>query len=315
MTKKPERAFTHTPVLLEECLRGLRLRPDGVYVDCTFGRGGHSRAILERLGAGGRLLVFDKDPEAIEAAKRLRDDPRLTWTRGSFTTLKATVKKLHLSGLVHGVLFDLGVSSPQFDDAARGFSFQRDGALDMRMDNTRGITAGEWLHRAPAADIARTLRQFGEERFARRIAAAIVRRRAKEPITKTRQLAELVAATVAGGGKKHPATRTFQALRIFINHELDELAAALPQAVEVLTGGGRLLVISFHSLEDRLVKHFMREQSRTEAALPREVPVTPPPRRPKLLVIGKPVRCGAQERAANPRARSAVLRVAERLAA
>ena len=302
----------HTPVLLNETLQGLKLHSDGMYIDCTFGRGGHSRAILEQLGEDGRLLAFDRDPDAISAADRqLLDDPRFTLVHGSYTKLEDTVKALNLKNKVNGILLDLGVSSPQLDDASRGFSFLRDGDLDMRMDNSNGVTAAEWLSQAPAEEIANVLYNFGDERFSRRIARAIVQQRDETPITRTKQLADLVTATIHSKEKdKHPATRTFQAIRIFINRELEELDAVLMQAMNVLSANGRLVVISFHSLEDRLVKRFMRDQSQG-VNIPREIPVTHDVFKPKLIIVGKPIRAQEDEIKNNPRARSAVLRIAE----
>jgi 16S rRNA (cytosine1402-N4)-methyltransferase len=304
--------FKHTPVLLNEILQGLKIRSDGVYIDCTFGRGGHSRAILDQLGEHGRLLAFDKDPDAIAAVdEQLLDDPRFTLMHGSYTRLEETVKTLKLTKMVDGVFLDLGVSSPQLDDASRGFSFLRDGELDMRMDNSRGMTAAEWLNRATAEEIANVLYEYGDERFSRRIARVIVEQRDKTPIIRTTQLADLVASAIPRKEKdKHPATRTFQAIRIFINRELEELDAVLAQAMNVLAVNGRLLVISFHSLEDRIVKRFMRDKSRG-VDIPREVPVTHDFFKPKLIIVGKPVRCQPDEIKNNPRARSAVLRIAE----
>ncbi len=304
--------FRHTPVLLNETLQGLKIRSDGVYVDCTFGRGGHSRAILEQLEENGRLLAFDKDPDAIAAVdEKLLDDPRFTLVHGSYTKLEETVKAMKLTKKVNGVFLDLGVSSPQLDDASRGFSFMRDGDLDMRMDNSHGMTAAEWLNLASAEEIANVLYKYGDERFSRRIARVIVEQRNEAPITRTTQLADLVASTIPSREKnKHPATRTFQAIRIFINRELEELDAVLTQAMNVLSVNGRLLVISFHSLEDRLVKRFMRDQSRG-VDIPREIPVTHDVFKPKLTIIGKPVRSQPDDIKNNPRARSAVLRIAE----
>jgi len=304
--------FRHTPVLLNETLQGLKIRSDGVYVDCTFGRGGHSRAILEQLEENGRLLAFDKDPDAIAAVdEKLLDDPRFTLVHGSYTKLEETVKAMKLTKKVNGVFLDLGVSSPQLDDASRGFSFMRDGDLDMRMDNSHGMTAAEWLNLASAEEIANVLYEYGDERFSRRIARVIVEQRKEAPITRTIQLADLVASTIPSREKnKHPATRTFQAIRIFINRELEELDAVLTQAMNVLSVNGRLLVISFHSLEDRLVKRFMRDQSRG-VDIPREIPVTHDVFKPKLTIIGKPVRSQPDDIKNNPRARSAVLRIAE----
>ena len=304
--------FKHTPVLLNETLQGLKIRSDGMYIDCTFGRGGHSRGILEQLGETGKLFAFDRDPDAIAAVdSQSLDDPRFTLVHASYTKLEESVKSMGMTKKVHGVLLDLGVSSPQLDDAARGFSFLRDGYLDMRMDNSHGMTAAEWLDQATAEEIANVLYEYGDERFSRRIARAIVEQRDATPITRTTQLADLVASTIPKQEKdKHPATRTFQAIRILINRELDELDAVLKQAMNVLAGGGRLLVISFHSLEDRLVKRFMRDQSRG-VDIPREIPVRHEVFEPNLIIIGKPIRCKPDEIKINPRARSAVLRIAE----
>ena len=304
--------FKHTPVLLNEILQGLKIRSDGVYIDCTFGRGGHSRAILDQLGEHGRLLAFDKDPDAIAAVdEQLLDDPRFTLMHGSYTRLEETVKTLKLTKKVNGVFLDLGVSSPQLDDASRGFSFLRDGELDMRMDNSQGMTAAEWLNQATAEEIANVLYEYGDERFSRRIARVIVEQREEAPIMRTTQLADLVASAIPRKEKdKHPATRTFQAIRIFINRELEELDTVLTQAMNVLAVNGRLLVISFHSLEDRIVKRFMRDQSRG-VEIPREIPVTHDVFKSKLIIVCKPVRCQPDEIKNNPRARSAVLRIAE----
>lgn len=304
--------YKHTPVLLNETIHGLNIRQDGLYIDCTFGRGGHTREILGSLGKAGRLLAFDKDPDAINSVDQsLRDDSRFTLIHCSYISLQETMKELELTKKIDGVLLDLGVSSPQLDDAARGFSFMRDGELDMRMDNSTGKTAAEWLSQAKADDIAQVLYEYGEERYSRRIARKIVEQREVEPITTTKQLADLVAQTIPNKEKeKHPATRTFQGIRIFINQELEELSQVMEQAVNVLAENGRLLVISFHSLEDRLVKRFMRQQSRGDD-VPREVPVTHDAFKAKLKVIGKPIRANDEEIAMNPRARSAVLRVAE----
>jgi 16S rRNA (cytosine1402-N4)-methyltransferase len=304
--------FRHTPVLLNETLQGLKIRSNGVYIDCTFGRGGHSRAILDQLGEDGSLLAFDRDPDAIAAVDRqLLDDPRFTLVHGSYTKLEETVKAMKLTKKVDGIFLDLGVSSPQLDNASRGFSFLRDGDLDMRMDNSHGMTAAEWLNQAPMEEIANVFYEYGEERFSRRIARVIVEQRDAAPITRTTQLADLVASAIPRKEKgKHPATRTFQAIRIFINRELEELDAVLTQAMNVLAANGRLLVISFHSLEDRLVKRFMRDQSRG-VEIPREIPVTHDVFKSKLTIVGKPVRCQPDEIKNNPRARSAVLRIAE----
>lgn len=307
--------YPHRPVLLSEAIEGLALRPGGVYADGTFGRGGHSRAILLRLGPQGRLIGFDKDPRAVAAGEKLAaEDPRFAMVRGSFAMLGQQMASRNLAGKVDGVLLDLGVSSPQLDDPARGFSFTREGPLDMRMDPDSGISAADWLADASDQDIAEVLKAFGEERHARRIARAIVAARTQAPVRTTGRLAEIVARANPSHEKgKHPATRTFQAIRIFINRELEDLEACLPQALDVLAPGGRLAVISFHSLEDRIVKRFMREQARGDV-FPPGVPVTQDQLHPTLRLVGKAVYPGDEEVAANPRARSAVMRVAERLA-
>ncbi len=305
----------HRPVMLDEALEGLNIRGDGFYIDATFGRGGHAAAILERLGPRGRLLVMDRDPEAIRAAeRRLGADARVCIEHGSFAGLGALVRERGWQGEVNGILLDLGVSSPQLDDAGRGFSFRHDGPLDMRMDPQRGESAAEWLARASEREIARVLWEYGEERFSRRIARRIVAARAREPLTRTLQLARLIAASVPRREPgKDPATRSFQAIRIHVNRELEALRELLPQTLEILAPGGRLVVISFHSLEDRIVKRFMREQARGDR-FPPEVPVAQGQLQPTLRIVGKARRAEAGEVAENPRARSAVLRVAERLA-
>lgn len=302
----------HVPVLLDEVLAALAVRPDGVYVDATFGRGGHAEAILARLNDRGRLLTLDRDPQAVEEArKRFMQDERVTIIHSAFSALDETVSRYGLEGRVHGVLFDLGVSSPQLDDPTRGFSFRFDAPLDMRMDTTRGESAAQWLAHADEEEIARVIYEYGEERFSRRIARAIVYVRAQESITTTTRLADIVRSAVRTRERgQHPATRTFQAIRIHVNRELDELAQTLPRAMHALTTGGRLAVISFHSLEDRVVKNFMRDQEKGPT-YPPELPVVPS-FTPRLRTIGKAVRPGQREIAVNPRARSAVLRVAER---
>jgi 16S rRNA (cytosine1402-N4)-methyltransferase len=306
----------HTPVLLDEVLAGLDVRPAGRYCDATFGRGGHSAAILAALGPAGRVYAIDRDPEAIAAGQaHCGAEPRLTLIRGSFGRLEELVRAAGLEGELHGVLLDLGVSSPQLDEARRGFSFMQDGPLDMRMDNESGQSAAQWLARASEREIVDVLRTLGEERFARRIARRLLEARAIEPITRTTQLAALVAAAVPTREPgKHPATRTFQAIRIHINAELDLLESALPQAVRLLAPGGRLCVISFHSLEDRIVKRYIQREMQGDpvyAGLP-NIPVAA---RPKLRRIGTRVVASPAEVERNPRARSAVLRIAERLAA
>ncbi len=304
-------SLSHAPVLLAETLEALAIHPDGVYVDATFGRGGHSRAILERLGPAGHLLALDRDPEAIDAARAI-DDPRFAIFHAEFGQLRSACSRAGISA-VHGVLFDLGVSSPQLDDPTRGFSFRFDGPLDMRMDPARGLSSAEWLHRADENEITEVLRDYGEERFARQIAKAVIAARAMDPIRTTRQLADLVGRAVRTREPgQNPATRTFQALRIHINAELEELPAGLKDAMDMLQPHGRLVVISFHSLEDRIVKRFMRDQAHPEARFAR-LPIRDADLpQPTLRVIGKPLRPAHQEVAANPRARSAILRVAER---
>ncbi|MDN0075026.1 16S rRNA (cytosine(1402)-N(4))-methyltransferase RsmH [Crenobacter sp. SG2303] len=309
-------AFVHRTVLLTEAVDALAVRPDGTYVDCTFGRGGHSRALLSRLGPNGRLIAFDKDPQAVAVANALAaEDTRFTIVHEGFETFAHELDRLAVDR-VDGVLMDLGVSSPQLDDASRGFSFRFDAPLDMRMDTTRGLTAAEWLAVADEADIKEVIKTYGEERFAHKIAAAIVATRADAPITTTRELASLVAKNVhTREPGQDPATRTFQAIRIYINRELDELKAVLPQAARRLSVGGRLSVISFHSLEDRIVKHFMKDAS-TADKLPSWVPVRAADiGEAPLKLASKAIRAGADEVRENPRARSAVLRVAERTAA
>ena len=299
----------HQPVLLAEALAGLNIRPEGRYVDGTLGRGGHARAILGQLGAAGRLLALDRDPAASGA---LDADPRFTFIRRPFSRLAETLAERGWIGQVDGVLLDLGVSSPQLDDAQRGFSFSRNGPLDMRMDPSAGLSAAAWLAQVSEAGLAQTLRDFGEERFHRRVARAIIAAREQAPIATTGRLAQIVAAAVPTREPgQHPATRTFQAIRIAVNDELGELRAVLPQIVAALGLGGRLAVISFHSLEDRVVKQFMREQARGRE-LPLDLPVTGAPEGITLRLIGRAVRPGPAETATNPRARSAILRVAER---
>jgi len=306
----------HTPVLLDEVLDGLAVKADGHYCDGTFGRGGHSAAILGQLGPAGRLCAIDRDPDAIAAGReRFAADPRLTLVRGSFGRLEERVRAAGLEGGLQGVLLDLGVSSPQLDEAKRGFSFMQDGPLDMRMDNESGISAAQWLARATEREIAEVLFRLGEEKFSRRIARVLVAARSVQPITRTKQLADLVASAVPTREPgKHPATRTFQALRIHVNRELEEIESALPQAVSLLASGGRLCVISFHSLEDRIVKRFMRREAQGDPVYA-GLPNVPSHARPRLRLVGGAVMPSEREVAANPRARSAVLRVAERIAA
>ncbi|MBI3045175.1 MAG: 16S rRNA (cytosine(1402)-N(4))-methyltransferase RsmH [Betaproteobacteria bacterium] len=303
---------SHTAVLLEEAVDGLKVRGDGRYIDCTFGRGGHSRLILARLGAAGRLIALDRDPQAVAAGGEI-DDSRFHILHGRFSRLAELAAEAGVSR-ADGILLDLGVSSPQLDEAARGFSFRHDAPLDMRMDPGSGITAADWLAHAAEHEIREVIRTHGEERFAKQIAAAIVAARSRGPVGTTRQLAALVAAAVpAREPQQDPATRTFQALRIYVNQELEELSLALPQCVELLAPAGRLVVISFHSLEDRIVKRFLRDNARPDRLPPRLPLRARDLPRPRLALIGRPVRPRAAEVDANPRARSAVMRVAERL--
>lgn len=308
----------HVPVLFAQSLDALAIRADGVYVDGTFGRGGHAAGILNKLGDAGRLIAFDKDPQAVAIARQnFADDKRFTINRGSFAMLAQVVEALGLQGRVDGVFMDLGVSSPQLDEAQRGFSFMREGPLDMRMDPEVGISAADWLATARHGDIARVLRVYGDESKASKIASFILKARETAPILTTLQLADIIAAAVPvrrrpGKPTKHPATKSFQAIRIFINKELDDLQAALEQSLEVLKPGGRLAVISFHSLEDRIVKRFIRDQARGAKHAP-GMPVPESMIERKLKALSKDIRPDAEELQRNPRARSSVLRVAERL--
>ena len=309
-------SFRHITVLLDEAVEALAVRADGCYLDGTFGRGGHSRLILEQLGADGHLLGFDKDPLAIATGQALAaEDGRFVIVQRSFAELGDELQVRGLAGQVSGVLLDLGVSSPQLDDPERGFSFMHDGPLDMRMDPSRGVSAAEWIASASEEDIARAFKEYGEERFAKRMARAVVLRRAEQPFTRTADLAQvLTVANPAWEKGKNPATRAFQGLRIQINNELGDLERGLEAAMDALEIGGRLSVISFHSLEDRIVKQFMRRHVKGEADnLPRDLPVRLAPFVPRLRLIGKPQYAGDAELKANPRSRSAVLRVAEKL--
>ena len=309
-------SFRHITVLLDEAVEALAVRADGCYLDGTFGRGGHSRLILEQLGADGQLLGFDKDPLAIATGQALAaEDGRFVIVQRSFAELGDELQVRGLAGKVSGVLLDLGVSSPQLDDPERGFSFMHDGPLDMRMDPSRGVSAAEWIASASEEDIARAFKEYGEERFAKRMARAVVLRRAEQPFTRTADLAQvLTVANPAWEKGKNPATRAFQGLRIQINNELGDLERGLEAAMDALEIGGRLSVISLHSLEDRIVKQFMRRHVKGEADnLPRDLPVRLAPFVPRLKLIGKPQYAGDAELKANPRSRSAVLRVAEKL--
>ena len=308
-------SFSHITVLLNEAVDALVHDPDGVYVDCTFGRGGHSALVLERLSEAGRLIAIDKDPEAISfAAKRFADEPRFSIEHGSFAELEAFMDARSLTGKVSGVLMDLGVSSPQIDDPKRGFSFQFDGPLDMRMDTTQGESAADWINHASEKEIADVLFTYGEERFGRRMAAAIVRERDVEPITTTARLSSIVAEANPKWEKgKNPATRAFQGIRIFVNRELDDVEQVLDQTLNVLAVGGRMAVISFHSLEDRIVKRFIRTYVKGDEHLPAGLPFTQDMLNQRLKAIGKAVKAGKEEVSSNPRSRSAIMRIAEKL--
>ncbi len=305
----------HMPVMFAETLQQLAIKTDGIYLDCTFGRGGHSRGILQALGESGKLLALDRDLQAINSteAEEMQKDARFTLLQSRFSNLEKIVVQQGWAGLVDGILMDIGVSSPQLDDAERGFSFLRDGPLDMRMDAIADQSAEQWLAEVKEKDLVKVLFEYGEERFARRIAKAVVEQREQNPITTTRQLVALIEKAVPFRDKhKHPATRSFQAIRIAINHELDELKQALEQAVTVLKPGGRLVVISFHSLEDRIVKRYFRNESRPRqnvGKMPiKEVDIE----QGNLKIISKALRATSQEIDANPRARSAIMRVAQR---
>jgi len=305
----------HQTVLLTEAVDALVLDSQGTYVDGTFGRGGHSAAVLEKLGEQGCLLAIDRDPTAISyGAEQFGSEPRIEFVHAEFSSLKSVILERNLAGNLSGVLLDLGVSSPQLDEADRGFSFMREGPLDMRMNNSSGMTAAEWLNSAKDSEITEVLKVYGEERFAKRIARGIVEARAEKPLATTKELAKVIKSAVPVFDKgKHPATRSFQAIRIFINGELDELETTLSDVVELLAPQGRLVVISFHSLEDRIVKRFMRDASRPPR-LPKEIPVTGQQTKTPMRLVGKPVHAGKAEIEANPRSRSAIMRVAERVA-
>lgn len=299
----------HVPVLMREAIDALRIKADGIYVDATLGRAGHASKIVERLGEHGRLFGFDRDPEAIKLARsKFTDDARVTLIHSRFSDMLAQLPV----DAVDGVLMDLGVSSPQLDQAGRGFSFMRDGVLDMRMDTTQGETASQWLARVDEGELVKVLFELGEERFARRIARAIVEKRATESIESTHQLAAIIeSATPKKDKNKHPATRTFQAIRLHINQELFEVTTALPQALKLLRNHGRLVVISFHSLEDRIVKRFIRQHA-TPNLPPKSIPVTDDAYLTPLKAVGRAIKPSSEEVARNPRARSSVMRVAER---
>lgn len=306
----------HLPVMYAEALQQLAIKKDGIYIDCTFGRGGHSQGILNLLGQNGQLLAFDRDSDAINSdyAQAMLTDERFKLMHSCFSELENIINSVNLSGKVDGILLDLGVSSPQLDNPERGFSFLRDGFLDMRMDGNAGISAEQWLASVDENDLIKILFDYGEERFARRIARAIVEKRAESPIKTTRQLSELIENSIPIREKhKHPATRTFQAIRIEINRELDELKAVLEQSVRVLGPGGRLVVISFHSLEDRIVKRFIRDESGAKYNLGKLPIKEADIAKGSLKRLGKALKASKQEISQNPRARSAIMRVAERV--
>ncbi len=309
-------SYKHVTVLLDEAVAALAVRAGGRYMDGTFGRGGHSRLLLQQLGADGHLLGFDKDPLAIATGQALAaEDGRFVVVQRSFAELGEELTQRGWLGTLDGILLDLGVSSPQLDDPERGFSFLNDGPLDMRMNPYQGISAADWIASASEEEIARVFKDYGEERFARRMARAVVQRRLEKPFERTADLAQvLTVANPAWEKGKNPATRAFQGLRIFINNELGDLERGLEAALEALAVGGRLVVISFHSLEDRIVKQFMRRHAKGEAdTLPRDLPIIPEKFVPRLKLLGKPQYASAEEVRANPRSRSAVMRVAEKL--
>ena len=304
--------YQHQPVLLEEAISSLRIRGEGIYLDATFGRGGHSRAIIARLTEQGRLFSLDKDPQAVEAGmEELGGDPRFSIVQGSFAEMDRMVQEWQIERNLDGILLDLGVSSPQLDDPDRGFSFRNGGPLDMRMDPTKGVSAADWLAETPEREMTRVFWEFGEERHARRIARSIVKARQQQCLETTTQLADLIETTIGRREKKHPATRCFQAIRIVVNNEMGDLALGLEAAIRQLRPGGRLVAISFHSLEDRLVKRTFREAVRP-GKVRRNIP-DHPDWSPRLKLVGKAIRPSEQEISANPRARSAIMRVAEKL--
>lgn len=307
---------SHISVLLDEAITGLAIKPDGIYIDCTFGRGGHSGLILSQLSDSGRLIAIDRDPTAIKAAEKYASDARFSIVHDGFANLAEIAEKLGLTGQVDGILMDLGVSSPQLDEAERGFSFMKDGPLDMRMDTSKGQTAAQWLAKADVEDISWVLKTFGEEKHAWRIANAIVDTREQQPLTRTSELAALIKKTAPQREiKKHPATRSFQAIRMYINSELEQIENALAASLDVLKVDGRLVVISFHSLEDRLVKQFMKKHSQGKQ-VPRGMPVSEAElnKGKKLSLVGRKTKPSQAEVEENVRSRSSVMRVAQRLA-
>jgi 16S rRNA (cytosine1402-N4)-methyltransferase len=306
-TKKP-----HITVLLNEAVDGLNVKPDGIYLDATYGRGGHSQLILSKLGENGRLIAIDRDLQAAENAKQNKDDPRFSFFHQDFASIKTLLGQQDLLKKVDGILLDLGVSSPQLDQAERGFSFQKDGPLDMRMDRSKGMSAAEWVNEASVEDMKKVFKEYGEEKFALRIARGIETARKIKPISRTIELAEIVDRACPVKDKfKHPATRTFQAIRIFINDELGQLKETLENMFDLLSEGGRMSIISFHSLEDRMVKRFIKEQSRG-TSLPKEIPITEDQKNIKFQKIGKAIKASNEEVSLNPRSRSAVLRIAQK---
>jgi 16S rRNA (cytosine1402-N4)-methyltransferase len=305
--------YVHQPVLLREVITYLNIQPEGIYVDATFGRGGHAEQILNRLGEDGFLLAIDKDPHAIKYAQEHFKNEKFQIKQGPFSMLQTFVNDLGLANKVNGILLDLGVSSPQLDEAARGFSFLQDGPLDMRMDPSQSLDAATWVNKADEREIARVLWEYGEERYARRIAKAIIKARILSPITRTKRLAEIISKAIPAWEKhRHPATRSFQAIRIHVNNELQELKSCLEQSLSVLAIGGRLAVISFHSLEDRLVKQFIRIQQQGEI-YPRGLPLTQENFVPRMKRIAWGIQASDVEKEINPRSRSAILRVAEKI--
>ena len=309
-----ETDFSHQPVLLNEVLEALNVKQNGVYVDATFGRGGHSIAILNSLGREGRLIAFDQDPEAIAyGRKQFVDDPRIEFEHCNFSEMEQVIVERGLKNRIDGVLMDLGVSSPQLDDAGRGFSFLKSGPLDMRMNTEQGESAMEWLARVELRDLILVLKRYGEEKFAKRIATAIVETRAEQVIDDTTMLASIISDAIPVKEKhKHPATRSFQAIRMYVNQELQSIESGLQAAASVLAVGGLLAVISFHSLEDRMVKRFMRDKS-TRPKLPPGLPIMDKDEQPPYRLVGKSWVAGEQELSGNPRSRSARLRVLERV--
>jgi len=302
-------------VMLEEAINGLHIQPDGFYVDATFGRGGHAAKILEQLSPEGRLLLLDRDPTAVAVAReKYQDDARVTIVHRPFSALQEVLQQLEIHSKIDGLLLDLGVSSPQLDQSERGFSFMNDGPLDMRMNPQQGVSAAEWLQQADQQEIARVLWEYGDERHSRRIARAIVNDRVETPFSSTTQLAELIKRVVPGHSKKHPATKSFQAIRIEVNQELQELRQMLDQLVDLLQAGGRIAIISFHSLEDRMVKRFFRRCEKGEQDFPPDIPLRTVEYQGEMKTVGKAQFPSLQEIEQNPRSRSAVLRVAEKRA-